>query len=77
MSEALAFGLGLAIGLWVAANVWFYRYEAGYKAGVKMCMEAIEPVRVEIASMLGVHHVSEDMRLAMKAAAEGHEETRH
>jgi hypothetical protein len=59
-------GFGLAFGLWVAANVWFYRYAVGYRAGVKMCTEQLEPVKAEIASMLASHHVSEAMRQAIR-----------
>jgi hypothetical protein len=73
----LWFFLGLATGLWVAANAWIWRYAVGYKAGVKYCMEQLEPVRIEIATLAGLHHVSEDMRSRIQAAQEGHEETRH
>ena len=77
MHDAILIGFGLAVGLWAAANIWFIRYAAGYRAGVTMCMEQIEPVRLEIAQMAGLRHVSEDMRQRMKAAQEGQEETRH
>jgi hypothetical protein len=75
--------LGLAVGLVVALNVWIWRYAVGYRAGVKYCTEQLEPVRIEVARMAGVgalrHHVSEEMRQAIKAALEAQEgqETRH
>ena len=71
------FGIGLALGLWVAVNVWIWRYAKGYQAGIKYCTEAIEP-RIEIATLAGLHHVSEEMRRVIRAAQEGAgEETRH
>jgi hypothetical protein len=77
-SPLCTFGIGLALGLWVAVNVWIWRWAAGYKAGVNSCMKEIEPVRVEIATLAGLHHVSEDMRQRIQAAQESAgEETRH
>lgn len=71
MRDATCFGLGLLVGLWWAANIWFIRYAWGYRAGVKMCMEAIEPLRAELAAVVGVmpvHKVTEEMRQRMAAA---------
>lgn len=79
-----AFGGGLFLGLWVAVNVWIWRYSIGYRAGIRFCVEELEPVRSEIAEMAGVerafrHHITEEMRLRMQAAQgeEPQEETRH
>jgi hypothetical protein len=79
-----AFLIGLALGLWVAVNCWIWRWSVGYRAGVKYCLEAIEPLRIELAAVMGeipVHRVTEEMRLRMQAAMgsepdEG-KETRH
>jgi hypothetical protein len=71
------FGIGLSLGLWVAVNCWIWRWAKGYQAGIKYCTEAIEPVRIEIATLAGLHHVSEAMRQAIQAVQESGEETRH
>ena len=83
MRDAILIGFGLAVGLWAAANVWIWRYAAGYRAGVAFCTKEITAFQAELAlrsegaQMAGMHHVSEEMRLRMKAQAEGEGETRH
>ena len=78
MHDAILIGFGLAVGLWAAANVWIWRYAAGYRDAIDYCKNELEPVRIEIAQMAGMHHVSEEMRSRMKAMQEeGREETRH
>ena len=74
MTDFLA---GLCIGVWLAALAWIWRYAVGYKAGIKFCMKELEPVKVEVAQLAGLHHVTEEMRQAIQAAQEGHGETRH
>jgi hypothetical protein len=57
------FCIGLAFGLWVAANVWFMRYARGYRDGVKYCTDALEPALKEIKRIADRdHHISEAMR---------------
>ena len=76
--EAGCFCLGLLVGLGFAANIWVVRYVLGYRAGIKMCMEAIEPLWAELAAVVGVmpvHKVTEEVRLKLKA--ELGRETRH
>lgn len=64
------FLIGLALGLWAAANVWIYRYACGFQAGVKYCTEQLEPLKAELVSIgpASFHHVSEEMRQRMKEA---------
>jgi hypothetical protein len=71
--------MGLAVGLVVAVNAWIWARAVGYGQGVRYCMKEIEPVRIEIAAMAGLHHVSEDMRARMAAqqSAEETKETKH
>jgi hypothetical protein len=72
------FGLGLALGLWVAVNAWILGRGFGYGQGVRYCLEAVEPLRIELMQLAGLHHVTEEMRLRMQAEAEApSEETRH
>ena len=84
MHDVILIGFGLAVGLWAAANVWIWRYAAGYRAGVAFCTKEITAFQAELAlrsegAQMGpaMHHVSEEMRLRMKAQAEGEGETRH
>jgi hypothetical protein len=69
--------MGLSVGLWVAANVWIWRWAVGYQAGVKYCLEALDPLQRELCNAFeGAlaptselrHHVSEEMRRRMEAA---------
>jgi hypothetical protein len=79
-SPLYCFGLGLALGLWVAVNAWIFARARGYVAGVRHCMEQLEPIQIEVAAMAGLHHVSEEMRRMIQAnqeSAEAGEETRH
>jgi hypothetical protein len=85
MSAPAAFTLGLGLGLWVAALAWIWRYAWGYRAGVAFCTKELAfglELRNEFEGALGPtsvlrHHVSEEMRLRMQAAAEEPKETRH
>lgn len=82
MTDFLA---GLAIGVWLAALAWIWRYAVGYKAGVAFCTKEIMSFQAEVALRFEgslaptseLRHVSEEMRLRMQAQAEGEGETRH
>lgn len=81
VDDLIMIGFGLAVGLWAAglwaANVWIYRYACGYRDGVKMCTEQLEPVKAELDGMLaGYHTMREEIRLTMQAD-EPDRETRH
>jgi hypothetical protein len=72
--------MGLGVGLVVAVNAWIWARAVGYGQGVRYCMKELEPVRIEIATMAGLHHISEDMRsrmAAMQQSAEEKPETKH
>jgi hypothetical protein len=69
--------MGLSVGLWVAVQAYIIGRGRGYGQGVRYCMKELEPVRIEIAAMGGLHPVSEAMRAAMEAAQAPDEETRH
>jgi hypothetical protein len=64
------FLIGLGVGVWLASLIWIVRhgvgYREGYRAGVKMCVEQLQPVRA-LAASEDVLQVSEDTR----------QETRH
>jgi hypothetical protein len=71
-SPLYTFGLGLALGLWVAAQVWFLRYAYGFRDGVAMCSKALEPLRVELSQISALRHLATEMKATATL-----EETRH
>jgi hypothetical protein len=70
-SPLYTFWLGLVVGLWVAAQVWFLRYAFGFRDGVAMCSKALEPLRVELAQISALRHLATEMKATVL------EETRH
>jgi hypothetical protein len=71
-SPLFTFGLGLLVGLWVAAQVWFLRYAFGFRAGVDMCSKALDPLRIELAQISALRHAVTEMKPPAVL-----EETRH